>query len=147
MDESNDGTTPPPELPSKEFGHSDKENVLRLSIHLGADVWLKVVDWPTRVLNDIRRWREVDGQLVWTSRGVSLPLKRYLLLRDEIPAVSEAMAEVDRKVKDDINLSLHIGYNYYVSVKSLFRGASLREFFLPNDALNDELKPGRGLFF
>ena len=71
-----------------------KENGRRLEVDLGGDKRLRVEKKENEaVMIDIRLWESnIDfGELMWTPKGVTLSLKRYLVLRDCLSEVKQNM--------------------------------------------------------
>ena len=84
-------------------------------------------------------WRKVPRH------HITLPLFRYLLLRDNIEVVTQALNKV-MNGDTDVDLSVSLGAHMYVSVKSPFKGVSIRQWFRPLRNPDNELLPGYGVF-
>ena len=76
---------------------------------------------------------------------ITFPLFLYLLLRDNIEAVTQAQSKV-MNGDTDIHLSVTLGAHIYISVKSPFQGVSIRQWFRPLRKPDNELLPGYGVF-
>lgn len=68
------------------------------------------------------------------------PLKRYLVLRDSVEALSDALWQVVEG--KDVDLKIHLGANIYASVQTPYRCVNIREWFKDENGVK---RPGHGV--
>ena len=88
---------------------------------------------------DIREW--VDGG--WSSSGVNIPLKRFLMLQDSVEGVDKLLRK-QLGSDENVKYSEHLGGNTYISVTHPFVGVKLQQWYYPTDG--SELKAGAAIF-
>ena len=107
---------------------------VRCNIMLGHDRWFRVVDQPNGdVLIELRQ-RSATG----VQNQISLPLKMYLKLRDNLKEIKDSFKKA---VRDEcVNVKLHLGANVYASIKSPYKCIHIRQWYTNID---NELRPGK----
>ena len=111
-----------------------------LLVNLGRGKIIRSCVWKDEPRIDIREWGTPTHP---TKNGVSLPLKRYLILRDNIHRISVALADLKKGGK--VVLKEHLGRNVYAHVQTPYNGVNIRQWFKPKED-GDHLLPGKGIF-
>jgi hypothetical protein len=91
---------------------------------------------------DIRQWWPIltPGALKPSRHGVTMPLKRYVMLHDSLEELSKSLNEVCQG--KEIYLKIHLGSNMYASVQSPYRCVNLRQWCKDAQGV---LRPGNGV--
>jgi hypothetical protein len=106
-------------------------------IELGKSTYFQAVDDGI----DIRQWWITQsGALKPSRRGVTMPLKRYVMLRDSLKELSNSLKDVC--LGRNVNLKIHLGANMFASVQSPYRCVNLRQWFQDTNGVN---RPGNGV--
>ena len=106
-------------------------------IDLGKGVYFRVTDDGI----DIGQWwTDISGALKPTRRGVTMPLKRYVILRDSLEKLSNDLNAVC--LGKNMNSKIHLGANMFASVQSPYRCVNLRQWFQDKNGVN---RPGNGV--
>ena len=118
-----------------------------LDVDLGGSKRIRCCEWAGEKRVDIREWipEREDLSTRPTKKGVSLPLKSYLVLHDKPQRLTTALRDVKAKISG-VHYSAHLGANVYATVKFPYQGINLRKWFLPKEARDGKLLPGSGIF-
>lgn len=122
---------------------NDREIAQIMDVHLGDDKRMKATSWDNEPRIDIRQWRGKPSK-----NGVSLPLMRYIVLRDIMEDITDKVKNI-RDGDEGVFHKYHLGGNVYASVTSPYVGVSIRKWFMAGgdgDDKSKELLPGRGIF-
>ena len=82
-----------------------------------------------QLLIHIREYKEQDGLVLPTKKGICFSRKRYALFRDCLDDVSQQVESM--KLNKPVNFSKHLGAKHFVVVRSGARCVNLRRFFVP----------------
>src|SRR6218665_9660 len=81
------------------------------------------------LLVHIREYKEEDGLVIPTRKGICFSPKRWGLFRDYLDDVSQQVDSM--KLNKLVNFSEHLGAKHFVVVRSGARCVNLRRFFVP----------------
>jgi len=109
-----------------------------LCVELGNDKKIRLAEWQGEKRVDIRQWTPHHP----TKKGISIPLHRYLILRDSINDINGAIECLQKG--EDTFFKRHLGGNVYIHVKTPYTGVDIRQWYLPED--EKDIKPGKGIF-
>lgn len=111
-------------------------------IDLGGMVFLRVLENGSELKIDIRQWRKNEaGGWEPTKHGVTMPLKRYKLLRDEIKDLGMALDRA--RFGQCVSEKTHLGGNMYAEVKTPYQCVQLRQWY--QGQMTSTMYPGLGV--
>ena len=124
-------------------------SALKLDVSLGGNAKVRQTEWRGQTRVDVREFesRGALQELRPTKKGVSLTLEEYLVLRDAMSDLNQALR--DSVTDKTVDVKRHLGSNAYASVVYPYRGVSLRQFYAPKgktDLEESDLRPGNGIF-
>ena len=101
--------------------------------HLGKELYLFESFWENEFYINLREVISSNGQSYPTKRGISLILSRFKELMDNFDMISETIHQYDQQ---EVSLNIHLGGNWFVSVRHGFPVVNIRKFWLPDDVSN-----------
>ncbi|XP_021365772.1 uncharacterized protein LOC110458416 [Mizuhopecten yessoensis] len=110
----------------------NSKNLCQLDI--GNDLYLVANNFQDKLWFHIRVYeKRLDNTTYPTKKGIVLDLEKLTkLLTWYVDDVDEAIKEYDDDNKD-VDLHIHLGCNYYVSLKQGYPVVNIRRWFLPDN--------------
>src|SRR6218665_879814 len=81
------------------------------------------------LLIHIREYKEQDGLVLPTRKGICFSKKRYALFRNCLDEISQQVESM--KLNQPVDFSKHLGAKHFVIVRSGAKCVNLRRFFVP----------------
>ena len=111
---------------------------------LGGAIRVKTGDWKESFRIDIRSYKIKDDKEIPTTDGVSLTRDQYMMFRKHFTEITNSLDHI-LLGGGEINLRIHLGGDYYITLNSPYKGFNIRKWFTPKETTG--LLPGKGLFF
>ena len=108
-------------------------------VDVGRSSMVSVTEWKGEKKIHFRRFTLENGRKRSTKDGITLTIRRWKELISNKEAVNQALQDIVNE--SDVNLSIHLGGNWYVRVNSKYPGVSIRRFWFKMES--EELLPSR----
>jgi len=96
---------------------------------IGPLRYLTASVYKDELLVHIREYKEEDGLVIPTRRGICFSPKRWALFRGYLDDITQQVETM--KLNKPVNFSKHLGAKHFVVVRSEARCVNLRRFFVP----------------
>lgn len=94
--------------------------------------YIQVTEWDGEPRIDIRQWAKASsGKLYPLKTGVSLTLSRWKMLCMHMDDIEEGRKAIHNK-NADVDLQIHLGGNFYASLKYGYPCVDIRKFWIPD---------------